>query len=122
MNDQPSAIELLTAVKSFVQDVAAPQLTGHAAFHARVATNALDTVIRELTLRPDAEQAETERLRNLLGEMSEGQDLTAALADKIRSGEMTLSTPGLFEHLKQTSIDQLLIDQPRYSGLKPHVE
>jgi hypothetical protein len=48
MMDQPSALELVTAVKEFIEKHAMPQLTGHTAFHARVAANALGIVAREL--------------------------------------------------------------------------
>ena len=41
MEDQPSPIELLQAARSFIEEQAIPRLEGRAAFHARVAANAL---------------------------------------------------------------------------------
>ncbi len=119
MHDAPSARELIAAVKAFIDDSAAPQLTGHAAFHARVASNALATVLREIDLRPIAEAEETERLRALLGDEASGSaaTLNAHLCAAIRAGTMTLATPGLLAHLKSTTIAQLSVDQPGYSGL-----
>jgi hypothetical protein len=119
MHDAPSAKELIEAVKSFIDKTAAPQLTGHAAFHARVASNALATVLRELDIRPAAEAAEKARLESLLG--TSGESVTALnqmLCEEIRAGRMDLSTEGLLSHLKTTTIDQLSVDQPGYSGLK----
>ncbi|MFN7180041.1 DUF6285 domain-containing protein [Hyphomonas sp.] len=119
MHDAPSAKELIEAVKSFIDKTAAPQLTGHAAFHARVASNALATVLRELDIRPAAEAAEKIRLEALLG--TSGESVTALnqkLCEEIRAGRMDLSTEGLLSHLKTTTIDQLSVDQPGYSGLK----
>ena len=53
MHDQPSATELIGAVRDFLRNVAMKQLEGHAAFHARVASNVLDIVERELALGPE---------------------------------------------------------------------
>ena len=120
MHDQPSVLELLQAVKSFIDESAAPQLKGHAAFHARVASNALSTAMRDLEQRPNAAAQERDGLTELLGP-SDGLSLDAlnrSLSEKIKSGEMTVQTPGLLAHLKQTTMAQVEIDQPRYSGLK----
>lgn len=120
MHDQPSVSELVQAVKNFIDETAGPNLTGHAAFHARVASNALATVLRDLAMRPENETAEAERLIALLN-ASPGEDLAslnARLSEKIRSGNLTAETPGLLAHLKATTIAQVEIDQPRYSGLK----
>lgn len=119
MHDAPSAKELIEAVKSFIDKTAAPQLTGHAAFHARVASNALATVLRELEIRPEAEAAEKARLEALLGVTGKSvTQLNQALCEEIRAGRIGLSTAGLLSHLKSTTIDQLSVDQPGYSGLK----
>jgi Domain of unknown function (DUF6285) len=119
MHDGPSAKELIEAVKNFIDKSAAPQLTGHAAFHARVASNALATVLRELEIRPAAEAEEKARLEKLLGTTGESANqLNALLCEAIRSGRMDLSTKGLLPHLKSTTIAQLSVDQPGYSGLK----
>lgn len=118
MHDQPSAAELVAAVKAFIRDTARPQLTGHAAFHARVAENALAIVERELAARPAREAEEAERLQGLLDSGSDDAgELNRKLAEAIRAGQFTLETPGLLEHLKKTAIAQVEIDQPHYSGL-----
>ena len=119
MHDAPSTKELVEAVKRFIDDTAAPQLSGHAAFHARVASNVLSTLIRELEQRPDAESSEQARLVALLDAAPDTplEDLNRDLCSRIQSGEMDLSTDGLLDHLKTTTIAQLSIDQPRYSGL-----
>ena len=120
MHDQPSVAELVQAVKNFIDETAGPNLTGHATFHARVASNVLSTVLRDLEQRPQSEPAERARLLDLLGD--EADQSTAALNEtlstRIKAGEMTPETPGLLSHLKATTIAQVEIDQPRYSGLK----
>ena len=119
MHDAPSTAELVESVKRFIEETAAPQLTGHAAFHARVASNVLATVLRELEQRPGAEEAEKARLVALLDADPEEtlEKLNRDLCGRIRSGDMDLSTAGLLDHLKTTTIAQLSVDQPRYSGL-----
>ena len=120
MHDQPSVSELVAAVKSFIDDTAGPQLTGHAAFHARVASNALATVLRDLEQRPSAEAEERKGLIELLvgSEDQSTSDLNRLLSQRIQSGQLTTMTPGLLSHLKKTVMAQVEIDQPRYSGLK----
>lgn len=124
MHDAPSAAELIEAVKRFIDDTASPHLTGHAAFHARVASNVLATVLRELEQRPDAETGEKARLLGLLGAADAAtlDTLNRELCERIRSGAMDLSTPGLLDHLKTTTIAQLSVDQPKYSGLTRAVQ
>jgi hypothetical protein len=119
MHDAPSTAELVEAVKRFIDDTAAPQLTGHAAFHARVASNVLSTVLRELEQRPDAESSERARLIQLLSAdpAASLSSLNRTLCERIQSGDMDLSTDGLLDHLKTTTIAQLSVDQPHYSGL-----
>jgi hypothetical protein len=117
MHDQPSAAELVAAVKAFLRDTARPQLTGHAAFHARVAENALAIVERELASRPGQETEEARRLADLLGESGSSDALNRKLARAIADGHMTIDTPGLLDHLKKTAIAQVEVDQPNYSGL-----
>lgn len=119
MHDAPSTAELVEAVKRFIDDTASPQLTGHAAFHARVASNVLATILRELEQRPSAEIEEKTRLLAMLDADPETSldTLNRDLCARIQAGEMDLSTDGLLDHLKTTTIAQLSVDQPRYSGL-----
>ncbi|HAE93067.1 MAG TPA: hypothetical protein DCG65_00805 [Hyphomonas atlantica] len=119
MHDAPSQKEMIAAVKAFIDDTAMPNLKGHAAFHARVASNVLATVLRELEIRPLAENDERERLSSLLNadQNMTISELNLKLCELLRQGELGLDTPGLLEHLKTTTIAQLSIDQPNYSGL-----
>ena len=120
MHDQPSVSELVLAVKNFIEETAAPNLTGHAAFHARVASNVLATVLRDLEQRPQSEPEERAGLLEMLnGDPDQStSSLNDALSARIKEGDMTPETPGLLAHLKATTIAQVEIDQPHYSGLK----
>ena len=118
MQDRPAASDLLAAVQRFLSETAMPQLSGQAAFHARVASNVLDILAREMALAPAFQKAELARLESLLGESGDLLDLNRKLCDKIGAGEMDLSTPGLKDHLIRTTMGKLAIDQPRYQGYK----
>ena len=54
----------------------------------------------------------------LLGMQGSLGDLNRALADRIAKGEVDLQTPGLAEHLWQTTMDKLAVDQPNYAAYK----
>ena len=118
MQDRPAAKDLLRTVQRFINETALPQLSGHAAFHARVAGNVLDILARELELAPSFQKSEKARLESLLGETGRLDQLNRLLCDKIAAGEMDLATPGLKTHLIKTTMGKLAIDQPRYQGYK----
>jgi hypothetical protein len=118
MTTHPTAAELLEAVSGFIETRAATHLTGRDAFLARVAVNALAVVKRELELGPNAEAAAAERLVALLGDDGPFEALNGELCARLASGELDLSSPSVLEHLKASTIDQVRIDQPNYSGLR----
>jgi len=113
----PTAAELTEAVRRFLDEQAAPKLEGRDAFLAKVAANALAAVERELEQAPAAEAAARARLIALLGHDGSFEALNGELCDKLASGEFDLMTPGVLAHLKASTIDQVKIDQPAYSGL-----
>jgi len=118
MMDQPSMRELVEAVRRFLETRAMPELKGHTAFHARVAANALGIVARELESGGIASGAEKARLEKLLGSKGTLEELNRLLCSRIRDGQIGLDTPGLADHLEQTTRDKVSIDQPNYAGLK----
>ncbi len=118
MQDEPTPTELLKAVADFLRNEITPAIKGHNAFKLRVGINALDLVTRQLTLADDGDAAEHARLKQLLGADGSLLDLNRALSDKIAKGEVDLQTPGLSEHLWQTTMDKLAVDQPNYGSYK----
>ncbi len=118
MQDPPTVTELLEATASFVREVAVPQLSGQASFHARVAANALDVVKRELELRPAAERDEHARLQALLHTDGSLDELNSLLSRRIAAGEVGLQTPGVAEHLWATTLAKVAIDQPTYASYR----
>ena len=118
MQDEPTPEELTMAVADFLRNDIAPVLSGHNAFKLRVAINALDLVTRQLRLEEGSDAAEAARLSQLLGQQGSLGELNRALADRIARGEADLQTPGLAEHLWQTTMDKLAVDQPNYGSYK----
>jgi hypothetical protein len=99
-----------------------PILEGRGAFQARVAANALDIIVRELDLSSSANRAELARLERLLDKTGDLDTLNRQLCRAIAAGELTLSTPGLADHLWRTTLDKLAIDQPDYATYRRVLE
>ena len=122
MQDEPTPEELLKAVADFLRSDIAPQISGHNAFKLRVSINALDLVKRQLRLEEGSDAAEAARLSRLLGLQGPLTELNRALADRIAKGEVDLQTPGLADHLWQTTLAKLAVDQPNYASYRRELE
>jgi hypothetical protein len=122
MQDEPTPTELIKAVADFLRNEITPAIKGHNAFKLRVGINALDLVTRQLTLADDGDAAEQVRLKQLLAADGSLLELKRVLSDKIAKGEVDLQTPGLSEHLWQTTMDKLAVDQPNYGSYKRELE
>jgi hypothetical protein len=118
MQDEPTPTELIKAVADFLRNEITPEIKGHNAFKLRVGINALDLVTRQLGLAGSSDAAEDARLKQLLGIEGSLLDLNRALSDRIAKGEVDLQTPGLSDHLWQTTMDKLAVDQPNYASYK----
>ena len=118
MQDEPTPQELIKAVADFLRDDIAPEISGHLAFKLRVSINALDLVRRQIALEQGSDAAEIARLSQLLAMQGSVGELNRALADRIAKGEVDLRTPGLADHLWQTTMDKLAVDQPNYASYR----
>ncbi len=118
--DMPRTDELVSSVRDYLRGDVMAATEGRINFLARVASNSLDIVLRELSLGAPQRALEQQRLR-VLFDASADDDLEALrwrLVHALRNGSMPLDEPGLADHLRQTVVNQLAIDQPGYSGLK----
>src|SRR6516164_299840 len=107
MQDEPTPIELTKAVADFLRNDIAPVIPGHNGFKLRVAVNILDLVTRQLMLETESNAMEAGRLAKLLDMQGSLLELNRALADSIAKGQVDLTTPGLADHLWQTTMDKL---------------
>ncbi len=125
MQDRPTAIELLDAVRGFVERDVVPALDGTAKFHARVAANVLAIVARELALDDTQLVAEWERLDGLLGpaplpgdpaaRRAELRDRSESLCARIRDGEADAGPfrDAVRTHLDATVREKLAVANPK---------
>ena len=118
MQDEPTPEELIKAVADFLRNDIAPEISGHLAFKLRVSINALDLVTRQIAMEQGSDAAEIARLSQLLAMQGSLGELNRALADRIAKGEVDLRTPGLADHLWQTTMDKLAVDQPNYASYR----
>lgn len=93
----PSAEHLILAVKHFLDTDVLPQLENRTAFHARVASNVLGIVAREMAQIPQAATADSD------------------LCAQIRSGTVSVETAGVIDALLASAVAQVAVDNPKYS-------
>jgi aminoglycoside phosphotransferase (APT) family kinase protein len=104
----PSAAELVTAVREYLEDKVMTSTEGAARFEARVARNVLATVGRELARGPTPQAEHVERLRAL------GVPDEATLATAIREGRHDDDLLEVGSVLADGVRDQLLVANPSY--------
>jgi hypothetical protein len=111
---QPSAVNLLQAVRLFIDEQISPGLSSYQRYHARIASNLLAIVQREIELGPEQNLADAARLAALLGHDGPIPDLNAELAERIRSGAIGIDRQDLRDHLLQTMRDGLAVNNPKW--------
>jgi hypothetical protein len=119
MPDRPSALELLEAVRGFLEtEVAKGATDARLRFRALVAANALSIAGRELMPDPAASANEARILRELLGEAPSGAPpveeslaLASALCRRIRAGTAPRDTRGAVRRIVEA---KLATASPRY--------
>ncbi len=95
---EPSANEMLEAVREWIASDVKAKSSGREKFMAAVAMNAIAMVQRELATPCDAHDA----------------DLSAS----ILAGECGINTPGLLNRLRSVAVAKLENDVPKYASLK----
>lgn len=129
MQDRPTALELLAAVRAFLEAEVVPALAGQRRFHARVAANVLGIVARELEGEEESLAEEWQRLAVLLGERGPApagtaalraavRALTTALVERIRAGEADAGpfAEAVRAHVRWSVVEKLEVASPRRQG------
>ena len=116
--DIPRTDELLTSVRDFLRNDVMAATEGRANFLSRVAANSLDIVLRELSLGPEHQARELDRLRALYQSDEDLMALRWHLVNQLRDRQISLDNQALQDHLRQTVVNQIAIDQPGYSGFR----
>ena len=66
MNNPPSKEELITSIIEFIENDIIDELIGQKRFHAHVAKNSLQIVLRQLKVEEKNNQSEKSRLKEIL--------------------------------------------------------
>ena len=119
--DMPRTDELLVSVRDFLRDDVMKKTAGRSNFLSRVAANSLDIVLRELALGPTHQMLEYSRLQAFFGSNEDISVLRKRLVRELRDKTISLESDDLKSHLRHTVINQIAIDQPKYSGFKKAV-
>jgi hypothetical protein len=114
MQDRPTAVELLEAIREFLEQDVMPAVEGRVQFHSRVAINALGMLERELRLGPDLDAAERDRLGVLLGHDADVATLTAELAARIRDRSLDDRHGEVVAAVRESVRAKLLVANPDY--------
>lgn len=117
-DDMPRIDELIISVRDFLRDDVMKATSGRLNFLSRVASNSLDIVLREVAVGDACRADEHARLQALFDSSDDLSTLRWRLTNGLRDGSIPLDRRGLAEHLRATVVNQLAIDQPRYSGLQ----
>lgn len=107
-HDVPTAAEMLVAVREWLDGDVAAQTEGRLKFHARVASNMLAMVERELDLGAAQEAAHRARLERL------GVADDAELATAIRDRRFDDRADELRALLRESVVDKLTVANPKY--------
>ncbi len=116
--DLPESGELLASVHDFLREDVMAQTQGRLRFLSLVASNSLAILMRESGLIESHRRQEQDGLRALLGMNASLLDLRKTLCQALRDDSIRLDAPGLAQHLRQTVMNQLQIDQPKYPALR----
>ncbi|MEE2702756.1 MAG: DUF6285 domain-containing protein [Myxococcota bacterium] len=127
MGDTPDKTELLRAVRQFVDRDLLPELSGVRRFHARVASNVLGIVIRELEQGEAALGGRHARLGALLDtpapapsdplELANSiEALERELCERIRAGDADQGPwrERVMQHLSASVRERLALSNPNY--------
>src|SRR4051794_38032485 len=108
VHGRPTIVELVEAVREFLENDVMGATEGRVQFHTRVAINSLNMVQRELELGAAQEVAHTERLRTL------GFADEAELAAAIRRGDTDDHYDVIKSAVYDTVVDKLKVANPKY--------
>ena len=117
-SDMPRLDELLLSVRDFLHGDVMSSTSGRTNFLARVAGNSIDIANRELGIGPGLEKHEIQLLSGLLDSTGDIDQLRWELVHSLRAGTIELNSPKLHTYLRDSVVNQVAIDQPKYSGFR----
>ena len=116
MNNPPSKEELLVSIINYIEKDVISELKGEKRFHAHVAKNSLNIILRQLKLEEKNNSLEEKRLKEILKIENDLEEMNKILCNKINNNEIDINDNNLIDNLYKTTMEKLSIDQPNYSG------
>ena len=107
-HDRPSAVELLEAVREWMEKDLMSGIEPRLQFHTRVAMNVLDIVSREIAMGADQLESHDELLASF------GVKSDAELSQQIRNGDHDASLLEVLERLRPVIEDKVRVANPKY--------
>ena len=107
-HDRPSAVELLEAVREWMEKDLMSGIEPRLQFHTRVAMNVLDIVSREIALGADQLESHDELLASF------GVESDAELSQQIRNGDHDANLLEVLERLRPVIEDKVRVANPKY--------
>jgi len=107
-HDAPSTLQMVEAVREWLENDVMPAVQGRLNFHTRVAINMLAMVEREAVLGDQQRVDHQARLQKI------GAVDDVELAQRIRNGEFDDSLKEVMATLKDSIRDKLLVANPKY--------
>jgi hypothetical protein len=114
--DRPTASELVTAVREFLEHDVMGATEGRVQFHTRVAVNVLNIVARELEQGESHARDEHARLAALLGHDGTLAALNDELCAMIRGGVRPIDDAALRDHVRASLAEALAINNPKWTA------
>lgn len=112
----PDVSTLLSAAVKYLEQELMPTLSGYHRFQTRVTVNVLNIIRRELELGDAHDLAERDRLTAIIGHDGSVGALNDELCTLIRAGQIDLDLPNLRAHLRQSLVDALVVNNPKWSS------
>ena len=116
MINPPSKEDLIVSIIEFLENDVIQELKGQKRFHAHVAKNSLNIVLRQLKLEEASSEKEKDRLSKILKTDKTIKEMNKILCSKIDNNNIDIDNNELIDHLFKTTMEKLEIDQPNYSS------
>ena len=116
MINPPSKEDLIVSIIEFLENDIIQELKGQKRFHAHVAKNSLNIVLRQLKLEEVSSKKEKDRLSKILKTDKTIKEMNKILCSKIDNNNIDIDNNELIDHLFKTTMEKLEIDQPNYSS------
>ena len=116
MINPPSKEDLIISIIEFLENDVIQELKGQKRFHAHVAKNSLNIVLRQLKLEEVSGEKEKDRLSKILKTDKTIKEMNKILCSRIDNNNIDIDNNELIDHLFKTTMEKLKIDQPNYSS------